>query len=75
MDLASAYENLQGPDYVESELLTKANWLRKRIESAEQHRTMSAEHGLGDEAIDTTYEIQAMERELVKLVRDLDPAQ
>lgn len=46
-----------------------ANLLRRKIEAAEQHRTMSVEHGLGDEAIDVTLEIQEMERELVALVR------
>lgn len=50
------------------EHLNQINVLRKRIEASEAHRTMSAEHGLNDEAIDTTYEIQELERELVSLV-------
>jgi hypothetical protein len=68
LELASAYEQLSPPDYIESELLVKANLLRKQIESSEQHRTMSVEHGLGNEAIDVTLEIQELEKQLVALV-------
>lgn len=50
-------------------ILSAANLLRRKIEASEQHRTMSVEHGLGNEAIDVTLEIQEMERELVELVR------
>ena len=53
----------------EPAFLAPANVLRKRIESSEQHRTMCVEHGLSDAAIDATYEIQQMEKELIELVR------
>jgi hypothetical protein len=73
--LASKYQQLGDSELEEPEVLARANLLRKRIESSEQHRTMSVEHGLGDEAIDVTYEIQELERELVVLVHQamLDP--
>lgn len=67
--LASVYEALIQSNVDEPELLIKANLLRKRIEASEQHRTMAAEHGLSNEAIDATLEIQEMERNLVELVR------
>jgi hypothetical protein len=68
--IVAIYEGLldSAEDPGESTLLRKANGLRKRIESAEQHRTMCAEHGLSDAAIDATYEIQSMEKELVDLI-------
>ncbi len=69
MELVSAYEALIESNGEEPELLVKANLLRKRIEACEQHRTMAAEHGLSDEAIDATYEIQEMEKKLIELVR------
>ncbi len=53
----------------EPEILRKANLFRKQIEASEQHRTMCVEHGLGDAAIDATYEIQAMEKQLVDLIQ------
>src|SRR5687768_4183433 len=71
MWLASKYQELVDSDAEEPEVLVNANLLRKRIESSEQHRTMSVEHGLGDEAIDVTYEIQELEKELVALVRQV----
>ena len=54
----------------EPAVFAAANTLRRKIEASEQHRTMSVEHGLGDEAIDVTLEIQEMEKELVALVSD-----
>jgi len=66
--IAAAYKQLMESNAAEPEVLVKANKLRKRIESAEQHRTMAAEHGLNDEAIDVTYEIQKLETELVELI-------
>jgi hypothetical protein len=66
--VAAAYKQMMESNGAEPEALVKANTLRKRIESAEQHRTMAAEHGLNDEAIDVTYEIQQLEKELVELI-------
>lgn len=66
--VATGYRELTG-EQDEPAYLSKANLLRKRIESTEQHRTMAAEHGLSNEAIDSTYEIQELERELIDLVR------
>jgi hypothetical protein len=51
-------------------LLIQANLIRKKIEASEQHRSMCVEHGLSDAAIDATYEIEALEKQLVSLVRD-----
>jgi hypothetical protein len=67
--IVDAYRALLESDSAEPEELVQANVLRKKIESAEQHRTMAAEHGLNDEAIDVTYEIQQLESELVALVK------
>jgi hypothetical protein len=69
-DLVAIYQSLAGGTAVAPEMLAKANLLRKRIESTEQHRTMSVEHGLGNEAIDATYEIKELENELLELVRN-----
>lgn len=69
LKLKVAYEALLESEVDEPDLLITANLLRKRIEASEQHRTMAAEHGLNDEAIDATFEIQAMEKQLVELVR------
>jgi hypothetical protein len=63
-----ALDNNQQPTH--NQLLSKADAIRKRIEAAEQHRTMCAEHGLNDAAIDATYEIQALERRLVELTSE-----
>ena len=52
----------------DNERLRTANHLRKQIESSEQHRTMCAEHGLNDAAIDTTLEIQELENQLIQLM-------
>lgn len=52
------------------EILRQANRIRKQIESSEQHRTMCVEHGLSDAAIDATYEIQELEKQLVAVIRD-----
>jgi hypothetical protein len=70
--LAAKYCQLVDSDGSEAEpaILSAANLLRRKIEASEQHRTMAVEHGLGDEAIDVTLEIQGLERELVDLVRD-----
>jgi hypothetical protein len=57
------------PEAEEPEVLRKANLLRKKIEASERHRTMCVEHGLSDAAIDATYEIQALEKELVEVVK------
>lgn len=73
--IVAAYDKLRGSGAdastaaAEPAFLGPANVLRKRIESSEQHRTMCVEHGLSDAAIDATYEIQQMEKELVELVR------
>lgn len=69
--LSEKYSQLVESDAPEAEpaLFADANLLRRKIEASEQHRTMSVEHGLGDEAIDVTLEIQEMEKELVALVR------
>lgn len=76
--IVSTYEKLQSAGEVgggtpggmaEPAFLAPVNVLRKRIESSEQHRTMCVEHGLSDAAIDATYEIQQMEKELIELVR------
>jgi hypothetical protein len=66
--VVSTYEKLQS-GMAEPAFLAPVNVLRKRIESSEQHRTMCVEHGLSDAAIDATYEIQQMEKELIELVR------
>jgi hypothetical protein len=70
--IIKAYESLieKNAD-AEPEYLQQANALRKRLESAENHRTMAAEHGLNDEAIDVTYEIQKIEKALVGLINGL----
>jgi hypothetical protein len=69
--LIMAYEDLMDQDeQPEPEVMARANNLRNRIEATEQHRTMAAEHGLGNEAIDSTYEIQALEKELVELIHN-----
>ncbi len=60
----SAQAKKEEPDY-----LRRARRLRKTLEASEQHRTMCAEHGLDDSAIDATYEIQEIERELIELVK------
>ncbi|MBX9689221.1 MAG: hypothetical protein K2X27_21105 [Candidatus Obscuribacterales bacterium] len=52
-----------------SEFLARATLLRKKIEAGEQHRTMCVEHGLSDAAIDETYEIQALEKALIELIK------
>lgn len=67
--IVAAYEKQPSESGPEPAFLGPANVLRKRIESSEQHRTMCVEHGLSDAAIDATYEIQQMERELIELVR------
>jgi hypothetical protein len=70
LKVVSVYERLAS-DTTESdepESLKEALVLRKRIESSEQHRTMCVEHGLSDAAIDATYEIQQLERDLVALL-------
>lgn len=71
MILAEGYHQLleANLDIGESDQMLKANILRKQIEASEQHRTMCVEHGLSDAAIDTTYEIQAMEAELLALFK------
>jgi hypothetical protein len=68
--IIAIYEELlvSDEDPGQSTLLIRVNGLRKRIEAAEQHRTMCAEHGLSDAAIDATYEIQSLEKELVDLI-------
>jgi hypothetical protein len=72
--IIKAYESLiEKNAAAEPEFLRQANELRKRLESAENHRTMAAEHGLNDEAIDVTYEIQKLEKALVALVSALTP--
>lgn len=70
LHIASAYKALVDADTESEEpaFLADADLLRKRIESSEQHRTMCVEHGLSDAAIDATYEIQKLERDLVALV-------
>jgi hypothetical protein len=66
--IIEAYENLiEINAAAEPEYLQQANVLRNRLESAENHRTMAAEHGLNDEAIDVTYEIQKIEKALIAL--------
>lgn len=55
----------------EPEPLTRARRLRRTLEASEQHRTMCVEHGLNDSAIDVTYEIQNIEKQLVELVKGL----
>lgn len=69
--LATKYNQLveSAVPELEPAVFAAANLLRRKIEASEQHRTMSVEHGLGDEAIDVTLEIQEMEKELVALVR------
>lgn len=62
--LSKSAGELNKPD-----ILIKANLLRKQIEAGEKHRTMCVEHGLSDAAIDATYEIQALEKELVTLIQ------
>lgn len=70
--VVSAYTNLlDSAKDGEPEMLLKANVLRKRIEASEQHRTMCVEHGLSNAAIDATYEIQELERQLVALINEL----
>jgi len=65
------YDSKLDASYEDPEVVAKANLLRKRIESSEQHRTMCVEHGLSDAAIDATYEIQDMEKQLVALLQEL----
>lgn len=65
------YDTKLDPTYEDPEVVAKANLLRKRIESSEQHRTMCVEHGLSNAAIDATYEIQDMEKQLVVLLQEL----
>lgn len=67
--IVAAYEKLLESGESEPPDLVQANKLRKRIEAAEAHRTMSAEHGLSNEAIDVTYEIRELESELVALIQ------
>ncbi|MBY0551469.1 MAG: hypothetical protein K2W95_29580 [Candidatus Obscuribacterales bacterium] len=69
--LSAKYSQLVELDVPEAEpaMFAAANLLRRKIEASEQHRTMSVEHGLNDEAIDVTIEIQEMEKELVTLVQ------
>lgn len=70
LKLASAYQRILPADMnAEADFMKEANLLRKQIESSEQHRTMCVEHGLSDAAIDATYEIQALEKKLVALVK------
>lgn len=73
LKMVSAYEKLaeDSSEAEEPDVLKQANLLRKKIESSEQHRTMCVEHGLSDAAIDATYEIQQMERDLVTLLQNL----
>lgn len=71
MRIASMYQELESSNGAEPDYLRKANILRKRIEATEQHRTMSVEHGLSDEAIDATHEIQELERQLIELIAPL----
>lgn len=70
--LAAKYSEFLESEVPQTEpsMFTSANLLRRKIEASEQHRTMSVEHGLGDEAIDVTLEIQEMERELIALVQE-----
>lgn len=53
------------------EFVKDANKIRKKIEASERHRTMCVEHGLSDAAIDATYEIQGLEKELLALLLNL----
>lgn len=78
LKLATSYQEMLPTDEdgsgnidldAEADFMKEANLLRKQIESSEQHRTMCVEHGLSDAAIDATYEIQALERKLVALVK------
>jgi len=72
MSIISLYESLSlTPEMNEPEVLIKLNLLRKQIEASEQHRTMCVEHGLSDAAIDATYEIQDLEKQLVELSRSI----
>jgi hypothetical protein len=64
------YDSKLSPTDEDPDVVTKANLLRKRIESSEQHRTMCVEHGLSDAAIDATYEIQDIEKQLVALLQE-----
>jgi phage shock protein A len=70
--IISIYDSLAAtPELTEPEILIKVNLLRKQIEASEQHRTMCVEHGLSDAAIDATYEIQDLEKQLIKLCENL----
>ena len=73
-ELAARYKKLLGEaeNATESEELVSARNLRRKIEAAEQHRTMCAEHGLNDAAIDATYEIEELEQEIVALITDAE---
>ncbi len=71
LELASMCQTLsKSPTEInQPDVLIRANLLRKQLEASEQHRTMCVEHGLGDAAIDATYEIQRLGKELVTLVQ------
>lgn len=66
--LSNISEKRETPAFIKT-----ANTLRKKIEASERHRTMCVEHGLSDAAIDATYEIQSMEKELLNILLSLSP--